>query len=63
MFPEYDFIASCLRLGLTLQDLSNLTYVEVLKIFISFIHNSGDPRTDMNGIKSATQSDIDRLLR
>lgn len=37
LFPEYEFLASCLRMGLTISDLKILTYVDVLKIFISFL--------------------------
>jgi hypothetical protein len=55
LFPEHSFIASCLRIGLTLQDLKILNYVDVMKILLSYI-GSG------NKSKKATQSDIDRLL-
>ena len=37
LFPEHEFLASCLRMGLTISDLKILTYVDVLKIFISFL--------------------------
>jgi len=55
IFPEHQFISSCLRIGLTISDLRELTYVDVMKILFTFI--------DSNVIqKEATQSDIDKLL-
>jgi hypothetical protein len=53
LFPEHEFVASCLRIGLALQDLKILTYVDVMKILLSFI--------DIKENK-ATQQDINRLL-
>lgn len=47
-------------MGLTLQDLKILTYVDVLKIFLSFSDKS---KNDDNDVKTATQNDIDKLLR
>ena len=57
MFPEFCFIATCLRAGLTINDLKLLTYVDIMKILITFI-----PR-QKNNTKKATQADIDKLLR
>ena len=57
LFPEHCFIATCLRAGLTVNDLKILTYVDVMKILISFI-----PKKKSN-TKKATQADIDRFLR
>ena len=37
LFPEHEFLASCLRINLTISDLKILTYIDVLKIFISFL--------------------------
>lgn len=56
VFPEHSFVANCLKVGLTINDLKNLTYVDVMKILISFLP---DKKTNSN---SATQKDIDRLL-
>ena len=53
LFPEHEFIASCLRIGITIQDLKFLTYVDVMKILLSFI--------DIKENK-ATQQDINSLL-
>lgn len=55
VFPEHEFLGSCLRIGLTISDLKELTYVDVMKIFITFI---GSKTTQ----KEATQRDIDKLL-
>ena len=56
IFVEHEFIASCLRIGLSISDLKELTYVDVMKILLSFIQDS-KPQKNM-----ATQSDIDKLL-
>ena len=57
LFPEHHFLLACLRLGLTIQDLKLLTYVDVMKIFLSIETKKKD-----TGVRKATQSDIDRLL-
>jgi len=55
-FPEHEFLASCLRIGLNLHDLSKLTYVDCMKILLSYVGES-------NNIREATQKDIDKLLK
>lgn len=57
LFPEHYFLLACLRLGLTIQDLRFLTYIDVMKIFLSIETEKKDTRT-----RKATQADIDRLL-
>lgn len=57
LFPEHFFILACLRVGLTLEDLKFLTYVDVMKIFLSIENKKENPK-----VRKATQSDIDRLL-
>ena len=57
LFPEHHFLLECLKVGLTIQDLSFLTYVDVMKIFLSI-----DTKKEITGPRKATQSDIDRLL-
>jgi hypothetical protein len=57
-FPEYDFFATALKIGLTTMDLKELTYIDVLKILISFLED----KKGKSNVKKATQSDIDRLL-
>ena len=57
LFPEHHFLLACLRLGLTMQDLRFLTYVDIMKIFLSIETKKKDV-----GARKATQADIDRLL-
>lgn len=60
LFPEHEFIVSCLRMGLKIDDLKILTYVDVLKIFISFCDK--DENTEQNGTRDATQEEIQNLV-
>ena len=55
-YPEQEFIASCLRVGLTIEDLKELTYIESMKVLYSFLEKKGTNQ------RNATQADIDRLL-
>lgn len=57
LFPEHHFLLACLRLGLTMQDLRSLTYVDVMKIFLSIETKKNDTK-----VRKASQADIDRLL-
>lgn len=57
LFPEHHFLLACLRLGLSIQDLKALTYVDVMKIFLSI-----ETKKENIGIRKATQADIDKLL-
>ena len=57
LFPEHHFLLACLRLGLTIQDLRFLTYVDVMKIFLS-IESKKEKKTKY---KESTQADWDRL--
>lgn len=59
LFPEHEFLAACLRIGLKIEDLKTLTYVDVLKIFISFFDND---KEEENGTRMATQEDIQNLV-
>ena len=61
LFPEHHFLLACFRLGLTIQDLKFLTYVDIMKIFLS-IENRGNLKESTAGVRKATQADIDRLL-
>ena len=58
LFPEHHFLLACFRLGLTIQDLKFLTYVDIMKIFLSI-----ETKKENTGVRKATQADIDRLLR
>ena len=57
LFPEHHFLLACLRLGLTIQDLKLLTYVDVMKIFLSI----ETKKEEKVRYKEATQADWDRL--
>lgn len=59
-FPEHDFFATALKIGLTIEDLKELTYVDILKIFISFLQKDKDKST--NGARKATQEEINQLV-
>ena len=50
----HSFVASALRIGLSINDLKELTYVDVMKILISYIDRK-------NGEKKPTQSQIEML--
>lgn len=52
---EHFFIASCLKIGLRIEDLKQLTYKDVAKLMLCFVENN-EPKT-----KKATQADWDRL--
>ena len=58
IFPEHEFIGSCLRVGLTIADLKELTYIDVMKILLTFINNNKETTNQ----RTATQRDIDKLL-
>ena len=57
IFPEHEFVASCLRIGLSISDLKQMTYVDVMKILLAYIGYGESEKKDI-----ATQKDIDRLL-
>lgn len=59
-FPEHSFIATCLRVGLTINDLKEMTYVDVMKILLSFMPRKSEE--EENGYRKATQADWDRLM-
>lgn len=56
IFPEHEFLLSCYKIGLNINDMKLLTYVDVMKMFISMLG------IDNKSSKCATQKDIDRLL-
>lgn len=57
LFPEHFFLSACLRLGLTLENLKILTYIDVMKIFLSTTRE----KKERKKVKKATQADWDRL--
>lgn len=58
LYPEHDFYVSCLRIGLSLNDLHFFTYIDILKIFISYIGKT----KETNGSRKATQEEIQNLV-
>lgn len=56
VFSEYNFIASALKMGLTLKDLEEISFMGVYKMMISMMDNE-------ELVKKATQEDIDDLFR
>ena len=55
VFPEHNFIRTCIENNITMEDLKILTYSDVMKIFLS--NNTHKNK----GFREATQSDWDRL--
>ena len=60
IFPEHEFLAACLRIGLRIEDLKILTYVDVYKIFISFFNS--EETEENNSVRQATQEDIKNIV-
>lgn len=54
LFPEHFFLSACLKFGLTMKDLELLTYIDVMKIFLSCTKKE-------KKMREATQADWDRL--
>lgn len=57
IFPEHEFVASCLRIGLSISDLKQMTYVDAMKILLAYIGYA-----NIDNKRTATQKDIDKLL-
>lgn len=56
IYPAHSFEASCLKVGLSLQDLKERTYVSIMKVLFSFLDKNEEK------IKEATQKDIDKFM-
>lgn len=54
---DYMLVANCLSVGITLQDLKELTYVDVLKILLCFNEDRIKRKKE-----EASQKDIDKFL-
>lgn len=54
LFEEHSFIASALKIGLTIQDLKELEFVDVAKIMLCYLDTQRET-------KRATQADWDKL--
>lgn len=59
LYPEHEFIISCLRIGLKLEDLKLLTFVDIIKLFMSYI---GKPEKQEEGTRMATQEEIQKMV-
>ena len=57
VLEEYNFIANCLKIGLRIDDLKQLTYKDVAKIMLCFSDNR------YKKSRKASQSDWDKLAR
>lgn len=58
VFPEHDFLLTCINLKLTIQDLKILTYIDVIKMLVLTL----DIVKEDKEYRKATQADIDKLL-
>lgn len=61
-FPEHTFLALCAKNGISIEYLRIFTYVDVMKMLISFIDTTSNKETNKNSVRMATQKDIDKLL-
>lgn len=61
IFPEHEFLTACLRIGLRIEDLKILTYIDVLKIFVT-IFNNNDDKEKSTGTRNATKKDIEKMV-
>lgn len=61
IFPEHDFLISCLQLKLTIEDLKILTYIDVMKMFVLTLNITKNENRDKQ-VREATQADIDKFL-
>ena len=59
IFPEHEFLKICLDYGLSIEDLRKLTYIDIIKIFISSYMEKQEEKVEK--FKEATQADWDRL--
>ncbi len=58
VFPEHNFLAMCLKIGLTIEDLKFLTYIDAIKILLSFC----DEEITDEDEREATQEEINNLV-
>lgn len=59
IFPEHNFLAMCIKTGLNINDLKILSYVDALKIIVSFVDFEKAPSEER--YIEATQKDWDNL--
>lgn len=60
MFPEHEFLNTCLGLNLSIEDLKVLSYIDVIKMLI--LMNKTIEKNTPKDYREATQADIDKLL-
>lgn len=60
VFPEHEFLNTCLGLNLSIEDLKVLSYIDVIKMLI--LMNKTIKENTPKDYREATQADIDRLL-
>lgn len=59
LFPEHEFLSSCFRIGIHMEDLKMLTYVDVMKILLPFMKKANSKEKE----RKATQNDINVFLK
>lgn len=57
-FSEHAFISLCLKMNISISELKLITYVDFLKILISFLPE----KTEKNGVRMATQEEIAKIV-
>lgn len=60
LYPEHEFLISCLRIGLKLDDLKLLSFVDIIKLFISYIGKPEEQKEE--GERMATQEEIQKIV-
>ena len=60
-FPVHSFVASCLKVGITLTDLRDRTFVSIMKVLFSYIDVKNQKQK--SEVREATQADIDAFMR
>ncbi len=60
IFPEHEFLNTCLGLNLSIEDLKILRYIDVIKMLI--LMNKTIKENAPKDYREATQADIDKLL-
>lgn len=53
-FPEHSFIASSLKVGLSISDLKELTYVDVMKVLLCSIDRQEEQKPTQSQIEMLT---------
>lgn len=59
LFPEHEFLLSCFRINIHIEDLKKLTYVDILKMMLPLLKKSNSKEEE----RKATQNDINIFLK